>query len=74
MFVGDEAECRDIELVKMVDFISKSDSLFEEQVVGIIHCSSCCNLLVASLQLSTTSGLDSESLQCSYEALYCPKG
>jgi hypothetical protein len=49
MFVGDEAECRDIELVKMVDFISKSDSLFEEQAVGIIRCSSCCNLLVASL-------------------------
>jgi hypothetical protein len=74
MFLGDEAECRDIELVKMVDFISKSDSLFEEQAVGIICCSSCCNLLVVSLQPPTTSSLDSESLQCSYEALYRPKG
>jgi len=40
----------------------------------VIHCSLCCNLLVASLQPPTTSGLDSESLQCSYEALYRPKG
>jgi hypothetical protein len=36
MFVTDEAECRDIELVKMVDFISKSGSLFEVQAVRII--------------------------------------
>jgi hypothetical protein len=40
----------------------------------VIRCSSCCNLLVASLQPPTTSGSDSESLQCSYEALYRPKG
>ena len=37
MFVTDEAGCRDIELVKMVDFISSS-SFSEEQAVGIIFC------------------------------------
>ena len=37
MFVGDEAECRDIELVDLVNYISHSGSLFEEQAVRVTH-------------------------------------
>jgi hypothetical protein len=49
MLLGDEAECRDLELLRIVEYISNSESGSEEQVVRILHCPFWCNLLVVLL-------------------------
>jgi hypothetical protein len=54
MLLGDEVECRDLELLRMIEYISTSEGRSEEQVVQILHYPFCCNLLVTLLAAHNT--------------------